>query len=365
MDCEVVVMHIVLSGYYGFDNVGDEAILLSIITALRKEQPTAEITVLSNNPDKTAKTYGVAAVNRWKMKEISKVLKTADGLISGGGSLLQDQTGMKTIPYYCLIMRMAKFHKTPVFIYAQGMGPIRHPLSRKLTKFTLNRVDRVTLRDEASKELLNEIGVKQEMTLVPDPVIGLDSSSFRSEWLERQSYEDGYLSVSIRDWPSEVDFMQKVADGLDLLAEAGHTIVFVPMHDIHDEKTSYKLVKMMKQKSVVAPGNLSIEEKVAIIGKSDLLIGMRLHSLIFSAIEATPFIALSYDPKIDAFAEIAEQPNLGHVEKDDWNGEELFEQASAMLADRAALSTKLRTQIEGLQAAAQQTAVLALETFRK
>ncbi|MEK4384769.1 polysaccharide pyruvyl transferase CsaB [Solibacillus sp. FSL W7-1464] len=359
-------MHIVLSGYYGFDNVGDEAILLSIITALRKEQPDVEITVLSNNPDTTSKTYGVAAVNRWKIKEISKVLKTADGLISGGGSLLQDQTGMKTIPYYCLIMRLAKFHKTPVFIYAQGMGPIRHPLSRKLTKYTLNRVDRVTLRDEASKELLNEIGVKQAMSLVPDPVIGLDSSTFRSEWLERQAFAaDGYLSVSIRDWPSEVNFMQKVADGLDLLAEAGHTIVFVPMHDIHDEKSSYKLVKMMKQKSIVAPGNLSIEEKVAIIGKSDLLIGMRLHSLIFSAIEATPFIALSYDPKIDAFAEIAEQPNLGHVEQDDWNGEELFKQASAMLADRADLSIKLRTQIKGLQTAAQQTAVLALETFRK
>ena len=361
-------MHIVLSGYYGFDNVGDEAILLSIITALRKEQPDVAITVLSNNPEVTAKTYGVAAVNRWKLGEISKVLKVADGLISGGGSLLQDQTGMKTIPYYCLVMRIAKFRKTPVFVYAQGMGPINHPLSRKLTQFTLDRVERITLRDEASKALLEEMGVRaragKPIKLVPDPVIGLDCLAFRSEWLERQAYTDGYLSVSVRDWPSEVDFLAKIADGLDRLAEAGHTIVFVPMHDIHDEKTSYKLVQMMKQKSIVAPGNVSIEEKVAIIGQSDLLIGMRLHSLIFSAIQATPFIALSYDPKIDAFADIAGQPNLGHVEQDDWDGVALFEQASAMLADRAALSEQLRAQVEGLQAAAQETAVLALETFR-
>lgn len=357
-------MHIVLSGYYGFDNVGDEAILLSIITALRKEQPDVAITVLSNNPGVTAKTYGVAAVNRWKLGEVSKVLKSADGLISGGGSLLQDQTGMKTIPYYCLVMRIAKFHKTPVFVYAQGMGPINHPLSRKLTKFTLNRVDRITLRDEASIELLEEIGVGQGMSLVPDPVIGLDSSAFRSEWLERQAYTDGYISVSVRDWPSEVDFLGKIADGLDLLAEAGHQIVFVPMHDIHDEKTSYKLVQMMKQKSIVAPGNVSIEEKVAIIGQSDLLIGMRLHSLIFSAIEATPFIALSYDPKIDAFADIAGQPNLGHVEQDDWDGVALFEQASGILADRERWADELRAEVAGLRDAAQETAVLAIETFR-
>lgn len=358
-------MHIVLSGYYGFDNVGDEAILLSIITALRKEQPDVAITVLSNNPDVTAKTYGVAAVNRWKLGEVSKALKSADGLISGGGSLLQDQTGMKTIPYYCLVMRIAKFHKKPVFVYAQGMGPINHPLSRKLTKFTLNRVDRITLRDEASIELLEEIGVGQTMSLVPDPVIGLDSSAFRSEWLERQAYTDGYISVSVRDWPSDVDFMRKIADGLDLLAEAGHQIVFVPMHDIHDEKASYKLVQMMKQKSIVAPGNVSIEEKVTIIGQSDLLIGMRLHSLIFSAIEATPFIALSYDPKIDAFADIAEQPNLGHVEQDDWDGVALFEQASEVLADRERLAEELREKVAGLRAAAQETAVLAIETFRR
>lgn len=357
-------MHIVLSGYYGFDNVGDEAILLSILTALRKEQPDVAITVLSNNPDVTAKTYGVAAVNRWKLGEVSKALKSADGLISGGGSLLQDQTGMKTIPYYCLVMRIAKFHKTPVFVYAQGMGPINHPLSRKLTKFTLNRVDRITLRDEASIELLEEIGVGQAMKLVPDPVIGLDSSAFRSEWLERQAYTDGYISVSVRDWPSDVDFMRKIADGLDLLAEAGHQIVFVPMHDIHDEKASYRLVQMMKQKSIVAPGNVSIEEKVAIIGQSDLLIGMRLHSLIFSAIEATPFIALSYDPKIDAFADIAGQPILGHVEQDDWDGVALFEQATVVLADREQLAEELQAKVAGLQAAAQETAGLALATFR-
>lgn len=358
-------MHIVLSGYYGFDNVGDEAILLSIITALRKQQPNVELTVLSNNPEKTAKTYDVQAVNRWKLKEISRVLKKADGLISGGGSLLQDQTSMKTIPYYCIIMRIAKFHKTPVFVYAQGMGPINHPLSRMITKSTLNKVAKITLRDEASKKLLEEIGVKGSMMLVPDPVMGLDASDFRSAWLERQAYEGGYITVSVRDWPSDVNYKQKIVAGLDLLAREGQRIVFIPMHDEHDEKTSYEFVKMMNGKAIVAPGNLSIEEKVRIIGQSDLLIGMRLHSLIFSAIQTTPFIAISYDPKIDAFANIANQPNIGHVEKDDWNGQQLFDMAVDMLRDRVSIEQSLRAQVSRLQGDAWNTAVLALETFAK
>ena len=357
-------MHIVLSGYYGFDNVGDEAILLSIITALRKAQPSVEITVLSNNPESTAKTYGVQAVNRWKLKEISAVLKHADGLISGGGSLLQDQTGMKSIPYYCGIIRIAKFHKKPVFVYAQGMGPINKSISQFITKNTLNKVDQITIRDEASKQLLVDIGVKKSMKVVPDPVIGLDPSAFRSEWVERQAIEGGYISVSVRDWPSEVNFKQKIVEGLDLLARSGHNIVFIPMHDEHDEKTSFEMANMMSEKSLVAPGNLSIEEKITVIGQSDLLIGMRLHSLIFSAIQATPFIALSYDPKIDAFAEISKQPNIGHVEKDDWNGKQLFDKAVDMLAEHSTIEQALRAQVETLQSEAQNTALMAIETFK-
>src|SRR4051794_39590785 len=127
-------MHIVLSGYYGFDNVGDEAILFSIIHALRKWQADIEITVLSNDPESTKSTYGVQAVNRWKMKEISQVLNQADGLISGGGSLMQDQPGMKSIPYYAGIILIEKCNKPPVFVYAKEMGPINRKSVSLLSK---------------------------------------------------------------------------------------------------------------------------------------------------------------------------------------------------------------------------------------
>ena len=137
------------------------------------------------------------------------------------------------------------------------------------------------------------------------------------------------------------------------------------MHGEHDEKASSAVAGMMKEKSVIAPGNLSIEEKIAVIGQSHLLIGMRLHSLIFAAIQYTPFIALSYDPKIDAFAQIVKQPVIGHVEKDDWTGQQLFELSSEILANRASVESEIRSIVEKLQGEAVGTAKLALEVFER
>lgn len=359
-------MHVVLSGYYGFDNVGDDAILLSIIQSLKKWQNDIEITVLSNNPAATEQTYGVKAVNRWKMKEIRQLLKTADGLISGGGSLMQDQTGMKTIPYYAGVIQIAKWLKKPVFVYAQGMGPINHSLSKFIVRTVFNKVEQITVRDRASLALLTEIGVRKETMIVPDPVMGLNGNNFHCDWLENESLStDSYISVSVRDWPSAVAYKEKIAHSLDELARQGEQIVFLPMHGEHDFITSQEVAALMKEKSLIAPADLSIEEKIAVIGQSQLLIGMRLHSLIFSAIYATPFIAISYDPKIDAFADIVEQPVIGHVEVDDWNGVTLFEQAVAILESYTTVQEKMRQAVMPLQDEATATAKLAIEAFSK
>ena len=361
-------MHVVLSGYYGFDNVGDEAILFSIIDALRKLQKDIQITVLSNNPKSTKKTYDVQAVNRWKIKEVSNAIKQADGLISGGGSLLQDQTGMKSIPYYCGIMQMAKMHKKPVFVYAQGMGPINKGISKMISRNTLNKADQITVRDEESKALLEKIGVKKSITLVPDPVMGLEGSSFKSAWLENSalgSATGNYITVSVRDWPTTVDYKRKIAESLDQLAAQGETIVFVPMHGDHDAKTSREVAQLMKQDSLISPADLSLEEKIAVIGHSKLLIGMRLHSLIFSSIYYTPFIAISYDPKIDSFARIAGQPIVGHVEQNNWDGHKLFEQAIELLKNSESATAAMKATIQPIQNQALDTASLALIVFGK
>jgi polysaccharide pyruvyl transferase WcaK-like protein len=96
------VIRLDLSGYYGFSNSGDEAVLKSILTALEDAGKQAGIKiepiVLSGDPDWTKRQYGVEAVHRTKLGEVRQALKNSDGLISGGGSLLQDATGLGSIP---------------------------------------------------------------------------------------------------------------------------------------------------------------------------------------------------------------------------------------------------------------------------
>lgn len=357
-------MRIVLSGYYGFDNVGDEAILLSIIQALKEEDETLAITVLSNQPEKTAATYGVDAVNRWNLKEVIRALKKADGLISGGGSLLQDETGSRSIPYYTGIMKIAQFLKKPVFIYAQGMGPINKGISRLIVKHVLKRTE-ITVRDEGSKNLLRTIGLRNEIDIVPDPVLGISLTTNKSSWWDQQSFLDPVITVSVRDWPSSVDFKRKIAASLDLAATNGAEIVFVPMHGEHDDHASREVASFMKRDYFIAPYDASIEEKIMIIGKSTLLVGMRLHALIFSSVMETPFIALSYDPKIDAFAEISGQRVAGHVNEDTWDEQSLFENIKAVLDQEEQIVSELQATITPHKQAAKQTAYRAINYFKK
>ena len=102
---------IVISGYYGFDNCGDEAVLLAMLHCLKKTIPNARMTVLSNNPEQTRKQHGVGAVNRWNPVKIAIKLLTCNLLISGGGSLLQDVTSARSPGYYLGVIKMALFLK--------------------------------------------------------------------------------------------------------------------------------------------------------------------------------------------------------------------------------------------------------------
>ena len=89
-----------ISGYYGFGNAGDEAILASMIQQFRQEIPDVEIIVLTENPDKTHKEHGVETIQRSNFWRIFKVMGQVDLFISGGGGLIQDTTGFNTVLFY-------------------------------------------------------------------------------------------------------------------------------------------------------------------------------------------------------------------------------------------------------------------------
>ncbi|MGI6066839.1 MAG: polysaccharide pyruvyl transferase CsaB [Bacillota bacterium] len=295
---------ILLLGYYGFNNIGDEAVLASIIQALRNVSPEVEITVLSDNPERTEKQYGVSAINRWSKKGISEGIKECDLFISGGGSLLQDVTGSKSILYYLALIRLALWYQKPVMFYAQGIGPVKRSWARKLLARVVNRVDLITVRDEDSRDDLLAMGVqKPPIYVTADPVLGWESDDETTpgEVLCRAGAEKKpAVGVSLRDW--EGLKLKEIAQVCDWLAERGFQVVLLPFHFPGDIAICRDVAKLMKQEHCLVKENLSPAEMMNLVGKMHLIIGMRLHALIMAAARGVPFVGLSYDPKVERFS---------------------------------------------------------------
>src|SRR5699024_10927236 len=159
-----------------FDNSGDDAILYAIIQEIRKRDPSTYIRVLSYNPGRTHEIYRVSTTQRFYLPALIRAVKSCDLLISGGGSLLQDVTSSRSIYYYLGVILLAKLFNKKVYVYANGVGPIDKGINRKLTRFVLNKVDLITLRDEDSHQLMQELKItKPRMEVTADPVYALEN----------------------------------------------------------------------------------------------------------------------------------------------------------------------------------------------
>lgn len=322
---------IIISGYYGFRNSGDEAVLKSILNALRKQSEAAGITltpvVLSIDPEWTTATYGVESVHRMKLGEVRKAISESAGLISGGGSLLQDVTGSKTIPYYLAILKLAQWMGKPTFIYAQGIGPVNRKLFHPLIKSVFRKCAYVSVRDEQSRLLLQSMGLdKAKIDVVPDPVMGLtlpediasEKQDAGSGIMESTVADEAILQsgpytvgISVRFWEQSRKELDALAEGLvKAAAELPLHLRFLPFHHSADNDASHYIMQKLGQDVEEHGGSVSICEDalhplqmLREVGQCQAMIGMRLHSLIYAAGRRVPLMGVSYDPKIDHFLE--------------------------------------------------------------
>ena len=132
---------IIISGYHGFKNSGDEALLFAILNTLRKKKKDIDVTVLSKTPEETARVYNVNSVSRYNFFKVRKEMKNSKMLLFGGGSLLQDATSSKSILYYLAIIFLAQRCGIKTMLYANGIGPIIKKSNRFLATKILNNVD--------------------------------------------------------------------------------------------------------------------------------------------------------------------------------------------------------------------------------
>lgn len=312
---------ILISGYYGFKNSGDDALLLSIINDLKKYKKEVKIVVLSSNPVETSMIYGVKSINRMNLFAIISAMFRSKMLISGGGTLIQDGTSTKSLMYYLLIIRLAKKMGLKVMLYSNGVGPLRREKNERYTKKVLNKVDLITLRDEVSLNELKRIGVTEpKIYLTADPAFTLKPSSLETgkNILDKASADINkkMMCISVRKWADlGEDFENTIARAVDYAAEKyGMFPVFLPMQPKVDYDISKRIASKLRSPSAVIDRELAIADTLSVIANMTMCIGMRLHTLIYSASQAVPLVGLVYDPKVSGFMDYMHQNKYVNVE---------------------------------------------------
>ena len=327
---------VVVLGGYGFGNLGDEAALSILIKRVKESMPASEITIFSYDPDETRRMHGVTAYRQMSFRMPLALIK-ADVCIIGGAGLINKSnffgSRLEHFPMYLcpgaptlLLGLLAKSFKKKVVFYAVGTTAVPDPILRILLPLTANLSDTISVRDFLSKKVLEELGVKKKIHVVPEPTLDLKPiNAEKARQLLQQENVDlnkFLVGLSLRYVGDErvnrklVRVAHQLIDWL--VEELDAEVIFFPMsrhkckrieNDQFLGEEIYRLVKhkerfkMLKKK--YTPQNMK-----GVIGQMRLFIGMRLHSLVFSSSMKVPFIGIIYDEKVWAFLEEIDQKGI-------------------------------------------------------
>jgi polysaccharide pyruvyl transferase CsaB len=306
-----------ICGSYGGMNVGDEAILASIVGELRSRRPLS-ITILSRDPEHTVADHDIdraVAVRELSRARLAEEIRDLDLLILGGGGILFDGEACEFVRPALIAEELG----VPVATWAVGAGPLRCAPERRAVKRALDRARLVTVRDTASRLLLEEIGVTREIVVTADPAHLLEPEPpgddlFRASGIDPSS---PLVGVSVRGpGPAAPDLdlaaHELLAAAIDYLIDRfDATAVFIPMEsdDLrHSHAIASRLAGAASARFVT--GDYSAAEIRGLMEHLTFAVGMRLHFLLFAGAAGVPVVTLPYGTKVAALAESLGVPAL-------------------------------------------------------
>jgi polysaccharide pyruvyl transferase CsaB len=276
-------MKVLVSGYYGFENTGDEAICLAITRELKRLGH--DVAVLSAKPQQTSDLYGVRSVKRMHPFQTPSAIWTADVVLSGGGGLLQDKTSSRTLMYYLGIIGLAKLLGKRVAIFNQSIGPLTTSGETRVSA-ALKGVTSI-VRDTGSKALLERLGLPVQ--LGGDPALLLEAPNGITR-------DKDLVLIAPRE--GQVEATKRLVELAQRLSKHGKRVLalgFQPGWD-DPELEPFKAVPGAMIETTNDPARA-----LELIAKSGAVIGVRLHAVILAAAARVPFYGISYDPKVKGF----------------------------------------------------------------
>lgn len=359
---------VLVSGYYGFGNLGDESLLDIIASSLAKEIPGMKIGALTKNPKTDSQRTGLMCVSRFRFPKVWRVIGKSKLLISGGGSLLQDKTSKRSLGYYAWVIRAAEMQKTKVAVLANGIGPISYTSNERLTAKVISDADEVSVRDADSRRELIRIGVKAEKIRVSaDPafLIRPVDDEIVAKTMAKLGVKGGFFAVSVRplgkpeeDTAENEKLVSEIALTCSAAAKKFNlTPVIIPMQETQDGRICEKLHGILQNNGTDAviyrPTNAP--ELIGVLSRAQMVMSMRLHLVIFASSAGVPVIGLSYDPKVNSMLQQLGQEHcldlVDRKSRKDFDGlsEEITSHADAVMAAREATGEFLARKAEEMR----------------
>ena len=296
-------MQFLVSGYYGFGNVGDEALARVIVSELRRRYPYADINVLSAQPEVTAHELGVRATPRAQLGAVRAAIAQSDVVLSGGGGLLQNATSLRSLLYYAGILRAANRAQRKSMIFAQSIGPLDF-VGKTVVREWCKGTPCATVRDARSQQLLASLLRDITIERTADPVFLYDAPNGSMDLASRGIDSKAPLVVvAVRKSSGFMQAAGVIAHAVDRFAEThGAHVAFLPFGGSEDAEAATALIRKCESSPVLLPLT-DIDEASALIRSAFVVVGMRLHALILAIRFGVPFLAVAYDPKVSALCE--------------------------------------------------------------
>ncbi|MCB9371123.1 polysaccharide pyruvyl transferase family protein [Candidatus Woesearchaeota archaeon] len=307
-------------GWAGNGNHGDEVLTLALIQKLLRSGVRKEdIVVFSRNPQETEACFSVKSVYIKDFFRCYREVMSSKLLIFGGGGLIHDQKTMKDSLFWYSFLFAAFLARTKCLVFGQTIGPLKNRRDRRLAQFFLSRVQAITVRDEYSFKEVQSLGLKTPLYLTGDLVLNMaleESENVFSEE-EKKFLAKPYIVISLKDiskekWNVSKDYdqdadIEKIAFLVDQLCSVyKENIILFPFQttgNINDIEFNSKIYEKLKQKKRVFNWkNLRVKAETILSG-SQVIIGVRLHCLILSAVLGKAFFTLSYNEKTTGFSE--------------------------------------------------------------
>jgi polysaccharide pyruvyl transferase WcaK-like protein len=307
---------ILVAGAYGTGNLGDEAILSGLLTKLRKERNPrlTRIVVFSRAPRESASIHGVTA----RRRNLGDLV-TCDEIIIGGGELFQDSNNMSI--KYGLLGVVAKLLGKRVVFSSIGMSLMKKRFGRLVAKLSLRLADEVSVRDDASRRRLIDLGLDRPVVVVDDFSLSIDPAPLGSSLLllresDIKPYEyEKRIGLALRYTGNNELDRNLYGRLLRLLARILNDypqvlIVFIPFCHHADSYLERDVAlgeqlqkKLGLERFKIFRGRCTPREMMAIFTTFDLVISSRLHPLLFAEKMRVPKIGLDLYEKIRGCSE--------------------------------------------------------------